>query len=220
MIVTRENERLYPDSWGYNVARIMSELAKIVTENGGRVSPHNAAIISNRTITGKLVECEKRIERYRCILDRGFGGHELLESLHEAIVEAEELRKAKDVTIKVTHTSYISFVLDEFHYYYQVDDNPFFEFYYTKTPILEGKYSLDASIICDTKEWLKDVFFKIDCHDTEIREAAEFIFDMLIKGKVSPVIRAYKKERVPNTYNDGFHYETVYEKERFSKIDF
>ncbi len=37
MLVSKENERLYLSTWEYNEARIMSKLAEIVVENGGRV---------------------------------------------------------------------------------------------------------------------------------------------------------------------------------------
>ena len=83
-IVTKDGERLYLRAWEYNAARIITELARIIENHGGRVKPTNTAIISDRS--------------------------------------AEE----ESDPITLTHTSYISFVLDETFYYYQVDDNPFF----------------------------------------------------------------------------------------------
>lgn len=103
MIVLKENQRLYLHSCNYNMARMMSALANLVKEHGGRVKPTRQALISDRN-------CK----------------------------DAEP--------IKVTHTSYISFVLNDVYYYYQVDDNPFFPFYYIKTPIKNGKYSMDAAL--------------------------------------------------------------------------
>ena len=46
MIVTKENERLFCKTWTYNAARILSELAQVVENNGGRVKDGHAAIIS------------------------------------------------------------------------------------------------------------------------------------------------------------------------------
>lgn len=128
--------------------------------------------------------------------------------------------KEEDEPITVTHTSYISFVLDETYYYYQVNDNPFFNFYYIKTPIKNGEMSKDAGLEADKKEWLYDCFFKSNCGQPDITEAANLIFDMLCNAPMSKIIRDVHKQRVPNTYNDGYHYETVYKPERLEKVGF
>ena len=119
-------------------------------------------------------------------------------------------RNAKDEAepITVTHTSYISFVLDETHYYYQVNDNPFFEFYYSKTPIKNGKRSRDAGLEADKKEWVFDCFFGSKCGQQDIIEAANLIFNMLCNAPMSKIIRGKHKQRVPNT------------QERLEKVDF
>lgn len=123
--------------------------------------------------------------------------------------------------ITVTHTTYITFELDGMYYYYQVEENPFFPFFYIKTPIDDGKkFSRDACLEEENKEWLLDCFFKSECPSEMIIKAAEFIFDMLMNAKNSQIIRDCKKTRVPNTYDSGWHYEYVYAKERFAQIDF
>ena len=177
-IVTKDGERLYLGAWEYNAARIVSELARIVENHGGRVKPTHAAIISDRSATE----------------------------------EAEP--------IIVTHTSYISFILDETYYYYQIDSNPFFDFYYNKTPIKNGKRSRDAGLEADKKEWLYDCFFNSNCGQPDIVEAANLIFNMLCNAPMSKIIRDKRKQRVANTYNDGWHFETVYAPERLEKVDF
>lgn len=177
-IVIKDGTRLYLRAWEYNAARIMSELANIVTNHGGRVKPTNTAIISDRSAT----------------------------------------EKAEPIT--VTHTSHISFVMDETYYYYQVDDNPFFNFYWSKTPIKNGKRSSDAGLDADEKEWLFDRFFVSNCGQQDIIEAANLIFNMLCNAPMSKIIRDGHKQKVPNTYNDGWHFEMVYTPERLEKVDF
>jgi hypothetical protein len=177
-IVIKDGERLYLRAWEYNAARIITELANIVNNHGGRVKPTHTAIISDRS--------------------------------------AEE----ENEPITVTHTTYISFVLDETYYYYQVNKNPFFEFYYNKTPIKNGKYSKDAGLEADKKEWLFDCFFKSNCGQPDIIEAANLIFNMLCNAPMSKIIRDSHKQRVPNTYNNGYHMETVYRPERIANIEF
>ena len=177
-IVTKDGERLYLTAWEYNAARIITELAKVIENHGGRVKPTNTAIISDRS--------------------------------------AEE--EAEPIT--VTHTSYISFILDETYYYYQVNDNPFFEFYWIKAPVKNGEYPKDAALEIDNKEWLYDCFLKSNCGQPDIIEAANLIFNMLCNAPMSEIIRESYKQRVPNTYNNGYHMETLYKPERMAKVEF
>ena len=145
MIVLKENQRLYLHSCNYNMARMMSALANLVKEHGGRVKPTRQALISDRN-------CK----------------------------DAEP--------IKVTHTSYISFVLNDVYYYYQVDDNPFFPFYYIKTPIKNGKYSMDAALEETKKGWLIDSFWGQHCSESNIHCAA-------VPFPVSWTVKMKKKQK-------------------------
>lgn len=43
MYVLYEGERLYLSAWEYNAARVLTELARIVKNNGGTVAPQTAA---------------------------------------------------------------------------------------------------------------------------------------------------------------------------------
>ena len=219
MIVTKENERLYPATWAYNAARITTELAKIVENNNGRVKYGRAALISNRTITGAIVEKEHRVNQLKEIQSEN-----KKEIRAAAIValekEINELKQINNDPIRVTHTSYISFVLDNNYYSFSMDDNPFFPFYYIKTPVNNNSYSADACGMEDEKTWLYDCFFSWDCSDADIKEGAQLIFNMLCNAPYSVIRRDSRRERVRNYYNNGYHYETVYAPERIAKIDF
>ena len=177
-IVLKDNTRLYLRTWEYNVAQVMTKLAEIVSKEGGRVSPINTAIISDRN---------------------------------------DDEQKTP---ITVTHTSYISFTHGGFYYYYQIDDNPFFDFYYKKTEIRDGKYSKDACLTNDKKEWLTDHLFKKQCKQIHITQAARAIFEMLTNAEKTEIIRESCKLQIPNTHNDGYHTEVVEKQERFGEIDF
>ena len=128
--------------------------------------------------------------------------------------------KEENEPITVTHTTYISFILDGNYCYYQVNENPFFDFCYIKTPINSGKYSRDAALEADKKDWLYDCFFESNCGQTDIIEAANLIFNMLCNAPASEIIRSSRKQRIPNTYDNGYHMETIYETERTANIDF
>lgn len=223
MYVSKENERLYPATWGYNAARITSALAEIVESNGGRVKYGNAAIISNRSITYAVIEKEERINRLKEINAKS--SDETKIKIRTAVISAlekeiEELKQINNAPRRVTHTGYITFILENNYYYFSIDSNPFLDFHYIKTPIINGKYSQDACCEIDKKEWYSDDLLKWDRADTEIKEAAQMIFNMLCNAPCSVIRRDSRRERVSNYYNNGYHYETVYAPERIAKIDF
>ena len=218
MIITRENERLYLTSWNYNAALVLSELAKIVINNGGRVKPTKTAIISNRSIDEVIHENESRIDR---IIEHRNNGKKVNDAIiADLTAENETLKDINNEPVKVTHLTYINFTIDGVYYSYSVDDNPFFPFHIYKTPIKDGKRSADAAGVEDKKEWLSDCFLKMNCSKSDIVEAANLIYNMLITSDNSPIIRNSRRQRVPNTYNNGYHYETIYSKEKFVDVDF
>ena len=220
MIVTKENQRLYLTAWNYNAARIVSELAKIVENNGGRYKPTNAAIISDRRLTDILSEYEEKITLYKSIVSDGRGNDRTIEAINRMENEIDRLKKINNEPIRVTHTTYISFILDGLYYYYQVDDNPFFDFYYSKTPVKNGRRSRDAVLEKDKKKWLFDCFFSSGCPEADVKEAANIIFNMLVSAENSVIRRDSKRRRVKNTYDSWYHYEIIYSPERLEEIDF
>lgn len=231
MIVYKENQRFYLTHWEYNACRIISALAEIVRGHGGNVKPTIPCEIVDRTKYNKHDEIEREIEHREFDLSvRTFDDDEKEEKYRKVISKRLESLKMElqkleeeinyDKPIPVSHTTYITFELDGVYYYYQVDDNPFFEFHYVKTPITEMGHSLDACMEEDEKEWLFDCYVLTECTSEEVIKAAQFLFDMLMNAKNSRIIRDCKKTRVSNTYDSGWHYENVYAKERFAQIDF
>lgn len=219
MIVLKENERLYPATWEYNAARITTEIAKIVENHGGRVKYCKTAVISNRTINMAIIEKEDHINKLK-LLNTEKEKEIRMEYIKTIEQEIDNLKQINNDPITVTHTGYITFILDDIYYYFQVDKNPFFPFYYIKTPANNGRYSKDACCMEDEKEWLYDCFFSWNCSDADIKEGANLIFNMLCNAHFSEIIRDKQKKRVPNIYDGGWHYETVYAPERIEKIDF
>lgn len=66
MIVLKENQRLYLHSCNYNMARMMSVLANLVKEHGGRVKPTRQALISDRNCKDAEPIRETRTTIGRC----------------------------------------------------------------------------------------------------------------------------------------------------------
>ena len=217
MLVTRENERLCLNNWGYNSSRIISALAVIVENNGGVVKPTKKAIISNRTIENAKRDIIEKLEQVKEAQENN-PTEKRAAYIERNENELKELETINNEPITVTHTTYISFVLDGMYYYYQTDNNPFFEFYYKKTPVVNKKYSLDSLMMYDKKEWLFDCFFSFRATDDDVKEAANLIFNMLVSSKNSTIQRESRRKRVANVYDGGYHYETVYSSERFEQI--
>ena len=219
MLILKENERLYISTFEYNLCRIMSALAEIVIKNGGRVKPQKKVIISDRSLEETKIKLSNRIDYLRELEQKS---HKDIRS--NAIIEKEkELKKLELINndpIQITHTNYISFIYENNYYYYQMDENIFFGFYYTKTPIKNGYYSLDTILEEEKKSWFYDCYLKFGCTENDIKKAAEYIFNMLLNSKYSNIRINKKRVIVPNSYNNSFHYDTIYEKERFASVDF
>ena len=142
-------------------------------------------------------------------------------SHQEGFIVARNIEGSQPV--KVDNSNYITFVLDNYHYYLQLDDNPFFDFHFWKTPVVNNKASKDAVAENLDKSWLWDCFLYSDerrAANDDRKEAANLIFNALISAPECKKRIDSHRVRVPNSYNNGYHYETIKDKERFETIDF
>lgn len=218
-IITKENQRLYLPSWGYNAALIMSKLAEIVKDNGGKVKPLKTALISNRTLTRGLREDVERLAHYEKIIEEGHGNEITLKAAGELRDKIARYRSINNQPVMVTHTTYITFILDGYIYYYQLDENPFFDFIFTKTAINNNHYSRDAVSELASKDWLYDCFFEPGCSPDDITEAAYLIFNQLVNAPESQIVRERTRKRGQNISNAGWHYEYVNKPGRYEAVD-
>lgn len=216
MYVSRDGQRLYLESWRYNAALILTELARIIENNGGRVKPLCTAVISNRHLEGTIKNLKDQIERLESLKET----EKIKTVIGNLSKELIELESIDNEPITVTHTSYISFIFDDFYYYYQVDDNPFFDFCYKKNHIKNGKYISNTYHRKDKQSWWNDCFLSFRCSEADRKEAANLIFNMLVSAEPSEIYREEEERKVLNTYNDGWHWEKVIKPNQYEKIDF
>ena len=213
MFFTQDGQTLYLGNFEYNSALIINELKDIVLNNGGRVKENRHGYIVNRTLREVVCETTDKIEQLEAVsTDKAY-----LNILRDKLAS---YKKINNEPILLTTSTYINFVYEGYHYYYEISHNPFFEFHYIKTPIVNGKYSCDRYMDNDPKEWFLDCYLKCDCTEVERKEAANLIFNMLVNAQPSEHYRESKRVRVANLYDGGYHYENVQEPERFSTIDF
>lgn len=220
MIVTKDNQRLYATSWQLNAARILTRLAQLVTAQGGKVKPLHPAVLSDRNLEDDIQDIEARI---RTLTEKENESHSNAQTLalQTCLSHLDRLRAIPNTPITVTHTSYISFAMNDLYYSYQLDSNPFFPFYYMKTPIENGTYSGDACLEDDPKSWLQDdSFIRFGCPQSEIETAAQAILALFLAAPLSTLRHDTQRTRIPNTYDSGYHFENVPVKERRLKIDF
>lgn len=216
MYVSRDGQRLYLGSWKYNAALILTELAKIIENNGGRVKPLYTAVISNRYLESIIKNLKDQIEGLESLKET----EKIKNVIGNLSKELAELELIDNTPITVTHTSYISFIFDDFYYYYQVDNNPFFDFYYEKNHIKDGKYIGNTYLEKDNQSWWNDCFLSFRCSEADRKEAANLIFNMLVSAEPSKIYREEEERKVPNAYDDGWHWEKVIKPNQYKKIDF
>ena len=218
MIVTKDNQRHYATSWQYNSARILTRLAQLVTAQGGKVKPLHPAVLSDHNLEDACTATQRRLE-YWNKLTFTYDPDErqtIVSKLQHKLARFQSIPNL----ITVTHTSYISFVMNGFYYSFSLDDNPFFPFYYMKTPIENGTYSGDACVENASKSWAVNALLGFGCPQSEIETAAQAILALLLAAPLSTLRHDTQRIRVPNTYDSGSHLENVPVKERRLKIDF
>ena len=222
IITIHDGERFHLDSIEYNMILIMAELRKVVAEHGGKCKAVKTAVISNRSIASAIRKNTEHLERLQNKEADNPNTNKFRPGAIASIkADLEKLQALDNTPRTVPGAGYVSFVYDGMYYYYQIDSNPFFPFYYQKTAITaDGTRSLDACLEEDQKEWLYDCFLGWGATDADREEAAKQIFDMLIKAKPSTIRRDSRRERVPNRYDGGYHYETIYKKERREAVNF
>jgi hypothetical protein len=223
---TMTTNKLYLSNWNYNAALIIEELAAIVENNGGTVKPGTVTIIENRALNTNKREAAARLEQLERIEAEAPGTNEhRTDAIKRLRADIEKWERIDNTPRTVHHctwsSAYISFKLGGMYYYYQTDSNPFFDFHYQKTQIdINGTVSRCACLENDPKEWLYDCFFRAEATDADRREAANLIYNMLVKAAPSVIRRDSHRVRVRNQYDGRYHYETVYEKERREAVNF
>lgn len=116
--------------------------------------------------------------------------------------------------------TYIRFVLNEYIYYFQIDDNPFFPHRYTKTRVVDGKYSTDVYMDDLQNTWMERLEKYSRNTDECLEHVAEDLYETLLAAKDSEKYREKETKVVPNTYDGGTHTEKVFRPERFANVDF
>lgn len=199
MYISYDGQRLYLRNWEYNSARILRELVKIIENNGGEVKPsvcNRFALVSNRTLEYAIMETREKLEKYERLEAGGKSNPARVEAIKKMRDDLERWESFDNTPFRADHLGYIRFTLNRYEYVYNHDDNPFFDFHFTKSPILD-KWEERCHYYSQTgkKEWLYDCFFSLTCSEEDVREAANMIFNMLMLAPVSLKAPATRSRR-------------------------
>lgn len=219
----RENETLYLDAWKYNATLIIDGLRDMVIKNGGKVKPQNGGYVVNRSLTSAINKLKININGITEAMERNNDNKNEIrrEALKKYNLELKELQSIKNAPIHVKGASYATFAFDNMLYYVELPDNPFFDWYYSKTPIINNSYSKDVySSAYDLKEINDDFLSFRKITSERINEATKALFNFLISAQQSEKYTETTKKRVANLYNGGYHFENVARKERREAINF
>lgn len=186
-------KRYYPNNWNYNAARILDELERLILSEGGQlVSTWKTQLkeplwIENRALS----EAVRKQKAFTEALEK--------RNSPAAYANREELQRLESIDnrpipSRYAEWCYICFTLGGYYYNFSPDRNPFFPFYFSKIPVIDGRIDPDSYAIEDKKEWVKDCFFGISATDDDRKAAAVEILKML---KASRANIRYRGNRRP-----------------------
>ena len=231
-----QDQILYPDFWKYSYFMVLEELAKLVKKNGGKVEPHrfNTGYIENRTLYEQISEKEKDIKRFTRYFELEKEAGKLTESEYNTKVEKlianitteiNALKAVDNKPVKTNYPGYIKFIIDGFYYEFYYSESTF-NYVCVKTPlradntVLENIYSETVSSKFLNGINDNELFQDKKAYKKAIKEAAKTLLNSLKNNPVSGIYREQTRKRVSNTYNGGYHYETIYSKDKYKKIEF
>lgn len=103
--------------------------------------------------------------------------------------------------------SWINFILDNMYYHISLNDNPFLDMTIIKTPVIDGnRYLRNVYARVLDRDLMYDCLFRVT-NDEEAKEIANQLFNIALQAKTADRYYRTKHIQVPNTYDDGWHWE-------------
>ena len=221
-----ENKTLWFEGSKYNLARVIEKIADMVLDRGGKVKElEDNVTIRTRGYSEKMMRVQYRIDASKRML----AAHEemrdtIMKAIEKYEAEYRELERLKEAA-PVVHSRFsgrygicatcLSFVLDGTFYRFSFSDNPFFPDGYSKIKLNDAGeyygqyYGMNLTTEDEIKEYFVDELWKPCASEELIAAVAEDIFTRLMDAAPSERYFETERRRVPNTYNDGWHWETV-----------
>lgn len=208
-----ETKKLYFSSCNYNMIRLQDAVIAAAAAAGAKIVKNDykkdTITFYNRSFLEKI---NKNNDIIAALERHGKSADHL--KTENAALQADFENSA--YTTKESFYTFggvsFKFVLNNFLYDFSQESNPFFPAYIRKIKVDEnGSYTGDYC--SDTIEGTIPGFENIFClnlTDDDIKAAAGDLFNYIIENaKNSAEYIEKQKRRVSNTYNSGYHYETI-----------
>lgn len=226
-----KKQTLYLQSWSYNSYLLLHHLKNEVIKNGGCIVDDITHITSEKiqyTIYNRSMdEVKRQLQETINTIENNLKNNEYNEERKKQLIDymeikkqtLKELEKIKDKRI-VYNKNWLHFKLNDYIYYIQFDENPYFPHYIYKEKIDEIKddiFIINYSHYGDNLEddYMEFIFNDTDFFDYDISTAtfkkiAKRLLEVCIDWKQSQVI--YTKEK-KYCYSCGHaHTETTAER--------
>ena len=219
-------EKLYLHAHEINRVKMLDTIAKRVIEEGGQIVKNRywkeiemhglynvSELMSNLESTKKVLnDIESgKIERSEKAVNM------LKKHFENTSKDLETARAAQEQPLYINKYASVSwcslslaFTLNNIYYSVSLDSNPFFPVNYTKAHIINNQYKN-----CYVEELenapVYDEMLRFNCSDETISFTANVWFSELINASFNKVYQESNRRRVSNYYNNGYHYETIYQ---------
>lgn len=223
-------ERLYLSGWGVNSYKIINKLAELVKQEKGEIiteykelyNKNDVILIKNRNIDTDIIELTDKIEKATNNLKNNEHDEETTKKIQDYIEkntkELNELKEINNDFIELRYKNYLTFIIDNFVYYIQLDENPYFPWYIIKKP---AEINEKGEIITRYNYYMEDLnkdfietydniqSFYEPTNDKQITEIATRLLNQVKNRKCCDIVT--NKRRVSNYYNNSYHYEYIKE---------
>ena len=192
-------KKLYLTQWCYNYYLIINEIKKEVLKNGGfivsdwRTEPEKIKIY-NRTLNEDIIKLEKldeiRQKHTAAEIEELAKNNGYLKGLLNFEEDLKKYDYKKNNGVILTTSSYLHFIINNSLYYIQFNDNPFFDWYYTKEPI---------NGLTATKEYN----YYMDILNKEIYDAGSY-YELLSKKDIKRIAHNYYNYLLTANYSKPY----------------
>lgn len=199
-------KKLYFTTYQFNIAIFINELNKVIKKEGGQFVTD---------WSGSTYPFSKESEKthvFNRYLTKGCFDYS------ETMAEKYNNKNIPTEYETESNLSYTSFILENVYYYIQIDENPFFDDYIQKKrvePVKDKNYqyiSYKAYYMGKISKELKAIYWKLYEVLTiaQIKNLAKKALELIKGQKFSEIVT--NRQRVPNYYNNSYHYENIPEK--------
>lgn len=226
-------EKLYLSGWGVNSYKIINKLAELVKQENGEIiteykelyNKNDVILVKNRNIDTDIIELTDKIEKATNNLKKNEYDTETTKKIKDYIEkntkELNELKAINNDFIELKYKNYLTFIINQYIYYIQLDENPYFPWYIIKK---QAETNENGEIITRYDYYMEDLnkdfiekynnisSFYEPTNEKQITDIATRLLNQVKSRKCCDIVT--NRRRVNNIYNNNYHYETIKEERK------